>query len=116
MSPTSRQQVVSQIERLGACATVRTADRESAAQAAEAAVRRGFRMVESTLTAPGALAAAVALDTVSIPGTHTPTEMLAAHRAGADVVKLFPAPAAITFGFSRPRPDAVGYSRMPSVS
>ena len=35
MPPTSRQQVVSRIERLGVCATVRTADRESAAQAAE---------------------------------------------------------------------------------
>ena len=33
MFPTSRQQLVSGIERLGVCATVRTADRESAAQA-----------------------------------------------------------------------------------
>ena len=27
-----------------------------------------------------------------MPGTHTPTEMLAAHRAGAPLQKLFPAP------------------------
>jgi Entner-Doudoroff aldolase len=32
-------------------------------------------------------------DLVSIPGTLTPTEMMTAHRAGADIVKLFPAPA-----------------------
>lgn len=28
-----------------------------------------------------------------MPGTHTPTEMLKAHRAGAQLCKLFPAPA-----------------------
>ncbi len=139
MSTANRQQVVSRIEELRVCATVRTADRELAAQAIEAAVRGGFRMVEFTLTTPGALeliaefaasddllvgagtvmspaeadqavkagarfivspvcdpeviAAAATLDTVCIPGTHTPTEMLAAYRAGADLVKLFPAPA-----------------------
>ena len=27
-----------------------------------------------------------------MPGTHTPTEMLRAHRAGASLQKLFPAP------------------------
>ena len=32
------------------------------------------------------------LDVVSIPGTFTATEMETAHRAGADFVKLFPAP------------------------
>lgn len=31
-------------------------------------------------------------DLVSIPGTFTPTEMMTAHKAGADLVKLFPAP------------------------
>jgi len=31
-------------------------------------------------------------DLVSIPGTFTPTEMVNAHRVGADIVKLFPAP------------------------
>lgn len=30
---------------------------------------------------------------VSVPGTFTPTEMMHAHRAGADLVKLFPGPA-----------------------
>jgi 2-dehydro-3-deoxyphosphogluconate aldolase/(4S)-4-hydroxy-2-oxoglutarate aldolase len=28
-----------------------------------------------------------------MPGTHTPTEMMLAHRAGAPLLKLFPAPA-----------------------
>lgn len=31
------------------------------------------------------------LDLVSIPGAYSPTEAVAAHRAGADIVKLFPA-------------------------
>ncbi len=33
------------------------------------------------------------LDVAVMPGTHTPTEMLRAHRAGAQLQKLFPAPA-----------------------
>lgn len=32
-------------------------------------------------------------DLLSIPGTYTPSEMMNAHKNGADVVKLFPAPA-----------------------
>ncbi len=104
-----------------------------------AAVGGGFRVVEFTLTTPGALAAvtkfrqnpellvgvgtvltqeqakdsvaagaqflvspvvdpalirwAVQNDVLIIPGTFTPTEMRAAHGAGAQVVKLFPGPA-----------------------
>jgi 2-dehydro-3-deoxyphosphogluconate aldolase/(4S)-4-hydroxy-2-oxoglutarate aldolase len=37
--------------------------------------------------------AASDLGVASMPGTHTPTEMLRAHRAGAQLCKLFPAPA-----------------------
>src|SRR5262245_10834957 len=33
------------------------------------------------------------LDVAAMPGTSTPTEMLLAHRAGAQLQKLFPAPA-----------------------
>ena len=33
------------------------------------------------------------LNVVCMPGTHTPTEMLRAHRAGAQLCKLFPSPA-----------------------
>jgi Entner-Doudoroff aldolase len=121
-----------------ASAILRTDDRAAAAAAMEAAVRGGFKVVEFTLTIPGAfdlieqfarrpdlvvgagtvlteeeahtavrrgacflvspvmdpkvIAAAAALGVASIPGCHTPTEMIAAHRAGAPLQKLFPAP------------------------
>ncbi|MHC4551079.1 MAG: bifunctional 4-hydroxy-2-oxoglutarate aldolase/2-dehydro-3-deoxy-phosphogluconate aldolase [Planctomycetota bacterium] len=121
-----------------ASAILRTSIEEAAAPAMEAAVRAGFRVVEFTLTTPGALAriaefarrdglvagagtvltvaqarAAVEhgarflvspvvdeevieearrLGVAVMPGTHTPTEMLRAHRAGAPLQKLFPAP------------------------
>jgi len=120
-------------------AILRTDSHERGAAAMEAAVRGGIRIVEFTLTTPGALeliarfarsgdtivgagtvlqqeearAAVEAgarflvspvvdeavieqagrLGVAVIPGAHTPTEMLRAHRAGAPLVKLFPAPA-----------------------
>jgi Entner-Doudoroff aldolase len=126
-------------QRLGAI--IRTKDQALAADAMWAAVRGGFRMVEFTMTTPGALelihtfaqdarlmvgagtvmttaqveqardagarfmvsphfdpevvAATVERGLVSVPGTATPSEMVAARRAGADFVKLFPAPADI---------------------
>ncbi|HVS02107.1 MAG TPA: 2-dehydro-3-deoxyphosphogluconate aldolase [Thermoanaerobaculia bacterium] len=122
-----------------ASAILRCDDQRMAAAAMEAAVRAGFRVVEFTLTIPGALElvadfarrgdvvvgagtvlaveqaeAAVAagarflvspvvdaavirrageLGVAAMPGAHTPTEMLAAHHAGAPLLKLFPAPA-----------------------
>jgi Entner-Doudoroff aldolase len=125
--------------KLKASAILRTDDTEKAALAMEAAIRGGFRIVEFTLSIPGALdlvkdfssreglvvgtgtvisereaqqsveagarfivspvvdtaviAAANDLGVASMPGTHTPTEMLLAHRAGAQLCKLFPAPA-----------------------
>src|SRR6267142_2640850 len=121
-----------------ASAILRCSSRDSAVSAMEAAVRGGFRIVEFTLTIPGALdlveefssrpdlivgagtvltadeartavkrgarflvspvmdpqviAAGLAAGVAVIPGCHTPTEMLAAHRAGAPLQKLFPAP------------------------
>jgi len=121
-----------------ASAILRCPGRDSAASAMEAAVRGGFRIVEFTLTIPGALdlveefsrrqdlivgagtvltadearsavtrgarflvspvidreviAAGLSLGVAVVPGCHTPTEMLAAHRAGAPLQKLFPAP------------------------
>ncbi len=120
-------------------AIIRTYNQKVAEQAMQAAVDGGFRVVEFTLTTPGALnlitqfrenddlivgagtvmsptlaheavaagaqflvapvcnvdviKAAEKLNVVSIPGTFTATEMETAHRAGADFVKLFPAPA-----------------------
>jgi Entner-Doudoroff aldolase len=128
-------------------AIVRAEDSRTAASAMDAAVRGGVRIVEFTLTTPGALElvaefankrapevdgierllvgagtvlrtdeveraaaagacfvvspvfdpaivqAAVAADLAVLPGVHTPSEMLAAWRAGAQLLKLFPAPA-----------------------
>ena len=123
---------------LKASAILRCPTRETAVLAMEAAVRGGFRIVEFTLTIPGALdlveefssrkdlivgagtvltadearsavkrgaqflvspvvdpemiALGLSLDVAFIPGCHTPTELLAAHRAKAPLQKLFPAP------------------------
>ena len=122
-----------------ATAILRTRDERLAAAAMDAAIRGGMRIVELTLTTPGALriistlaarpdlrvgagtvllpsqaraaveagarflvspvmdpeiiAVARELGVPVLPGVHTPTEMLAAHRAGAPLLKLFPAPA-----------------------
>jgi 2-dehydro-3-deoxyphosphogluconate aldolase / (4S)-4-hydroxy-2-oxoglutarate aldolase len=118
---------------------VRTADADTALQAAEAVLDAGLHAVEITLTSPGALdvierlaarpdvlvGAGTVLDTPSarlallagarflvspslhpevirtahrygaaaIPGTGSPTEIVAALEAGADGVKLYPAAA-----------------------
>jgi 2-dehydro-3-deoxyphosphogluconate aldolase/(4S)-4-hydroxy-2-oxoglutarate aldolase len=121
-----------------ASAILRTDDTEKAALAMEAAIRGGFKIIEFTLTIPGAIDlirdfsareslvvgagtvvdvdqaqqsaeagacflvspvmdelvidAAGQLNVAMMPGTHTPTEMLQAHRAGAQLCKLFPCP------------------------
>jgi Entner-Doudoroff aldolase len=130
---------VSLLARERATAILRTDDQDKAAQAMEAAIRGGFRIIEFTLTVPGVyelvrefsgrdglvvgtgtvmdevearhsvaagarfLVSPVVDETVisiaremgvaSMPGCATPTEMLRAHRAGAPLCKLFPAPA-----------------------
>lgn len=129
---------VEQFGRAKASAILRSNDQQKAAQAMEAAVRGGFRIIEFTLTTPGVfelvqdfsrreglvvgtgtvmdvsqaqrsveagarflvspvvdeavIMAANELGVASMPGTHTPTEMLRAHRAGAQLCKLFPCP------------------------
>lgn len=60
---------------------------------ARAAVRAGARFLVSPVTDAAVIKEAAALDAVCIPGAFTPTEMMTAHRLGADIVKLFPAPA-----------------------
>ncbi len=60
---------------------------------ARQAVSAGAAFLVSPVCDPAVIAAANELHVVSIPGTFTPTEMLAADQAGADFVKLFPAPA-----------------------
>lgn len=132
-------EIVSDIGRRRVSAILRTDDQGKARKAMAAAVAGGFRLIEFTLTTPGAMQlvnefsknrdllvgagtvldpgtakeavaagarflvspvvdpevirAAQDLGVPSIPGASTPTEMLAAHRAGAPILKVFPAPA-----------------------
>ncbi|MCA9711137.1 MAG: bifunctional 4-hydroxy-2-oxoglutarate aldolase/2-dehydro-3-deoxy-phosphogluconate aldolase [Myxococcales bacterium] len=60
---------------------------------ARAAVEAGARFLVSPVMDPAMIALAGELGVPILPGVHTPTEMLAAHRAGAPLLKLFPAPA-----------------------
>jgi Entner-Doudoroff aldolase len=61
---------------------------------ARAAVRAGASFLVSPVIDTEVIETAATLGVAAIPGCHTPTEMLAAHRAGAPLQKLFPAPAA----------------------
>ena len=140
MNISCKADILKELDRRRISAIIRTDDQQLAADAMNAAVAGGFRIVEFTLTTPGALelitefagkpealllgagtvmtpqqadsavqagarflvspvcdpeiiACAKRLDVVSIPGTFTATEMITAHRTGADLLKLFPAPA-----------------------
>lgn len=59
---------------------------------AREAVAAGARFLVSPVTDEAVIEEAHRLDVAVMPGTHTPTEMLRAHRAGAPLQKLFPAP------------------------
>ena len=59
---------------------------------AAAATEAGARFLVSPVTDPEVIGWCKARDVLAIPGAYTPTEMLSAHRAGAEVVKLFPSP------------------------
>jgi 2-dehydro-3-deoxyphosphogluconate aldolase/(4S)-4-hydroxy-2-oxoglutarate aldolase len=61
------------------------------AATAEAAIAAGARYVVSPVFKPEVVAAAHANDAAAMPGCFTPTEILAATEAGADIVKVFPA-------------------------
>ncbi|MEM1042217.1 MAG: bifunctional 4-hydroxy-2-oxoglutarate aldolase/2-dehydro-3-deoxy-phosphogluconate aldolase [Bacteroidota bacterium] len=61
------------------------------AATAEAAVEAGARYVVSPVFRPAVIEAAHAAGAAAMPGCFTPTEILAATDAGADVVKVFPA-------------------------
>lgn len=80
--------------------TVRSAD-EVAALAAE-----GAAFAISPHFDPGLIEACAARRLAAIPGVQTPTEMMAAWRAGATALKLFPAPPALIVRALRaPLPD-----------
>ena len=129
---------VARLGREKASAILRTNDQQRAARAMEAAIEGGFRILEFTLSIPGAyelvrefsqregvvvgtgtvmdevearqsvaagarfivspvideavIAVAGEMGVACMPGCSTPTEMLRAHRAGAPLCKLFPAP------------------------
>ncbi len=57
---------------------------------ARRAVDAGARYVVSPVFLPELVAESHRLGVAAMPGAFTPTEILAAHRAGADVVKVFP--------------------------
>jgi 2-dehydro-3-deoxyphosphogluconate aldolase / (4S)-4-hydroxy-2-oxoglutarate aldolase len=67
--------------------TVLTADQ------ARAAVRAGARFLVSPVLDVDVVAEANKLGSIVMPGCATPTELWQAHRAGAPLQKLFPAPA-----------------------
>ena len=57
------------------------------------AIAAGARFVVSPTCDAQVIKATHAANCASIPGAFTPTEILAAHRGGADVVKVFPSTA-----------------------
>jgi len=59
---------------------------------AQQSVEAGARFLVSPVVDEEIIGAANELGVASMPGTHTPTEMLRAHRAGAQLCKLFPCP------------------------
>jgi Entner-Doudoroff aldolase len=75
---------------------------------ARQAVQAGASFLVSPVVDEPVIEAAAELSVAMMPGCHTPTEMLRAHRAGVPLVKLFPA-AGIGPGYVRqclgPLPD-----------
>lgn len=63
------------------------------ADTARAVIDAGARFVVSPVFRPEMIDACHARDVAAAPGCFTPTEILAAHDRGADVVKVFPATA-----------------------
>jgi Entner-Doudoroff aldolase len=59
---------------------------------ARRAVDAGARFIVSPVIDEAVISEAVSMGVAAMPGTHTATEMLRAHRAGAQLQKLFPAP------------------------
>jgi Entner-Doudoroff aldolase len=60
---------------------------------ARQSVAAGARFLVSPVVDERIIAAANEMEVACMPGCHTPTEMLRAHHAGAQLCKLFPAPA-----------------------
>jgi 2-dehydro-3-deoxyphosphogluconate aldolase / (4S)-4-hydroxy-2-oxoglutarate aldolase len=58
---------------------------------ARAVIEAGARFVVSPVFRPEIIAACHDRDVPAMPGCFSPTEILAAHDAGADIIKVFPA-------------------------
>jgi 2-dehydro-3-deoxyphosphogluconate aldolase/(4S)-4-hydroxy-2-oxoglutarate aldolase len=58
---------------------------------ARAVIDAGARFVVGPVFRPDVIAACHARDVAAMPGCFSPTEILAAHECGADIVKVFPA-------------------------
>ena len=61
-------------------------------QDARRAFEAGARVIVSPVFDEEVVATALELGALAMPGAHTPTELLRAHRAGAQTQKLFPPP------------------------
>ena len=59
------------------------------------AVDAGARFIVSPHTDADVITASRERGVVSVPGAYSPSEMMQAHHVGADIIKLFPAPADI---------------------
>src|SRR6266481_2409562 len=92
----TKKEVADRIVEIGIVPVVRASSAKLAAQAAEAVCAGGIPIVEITMTVPGAieviqqLAATVGSQVLIGAGTLTPTEVIAAWKAGSDFVKIFP--------------------------
>lgn len=161
MTSQAREAIVTEIGKHRVSAILRTDNEETAARAMAAAVEGGFKMVEFTLTTPGAwdliteyssrdgllvgagtvltpseaeravsagakflvspvvdpevIKAAGSMDVVSIPGASTATEIWTAHRSGADIVKIFPAPANLPLFVAQIRGPLPGIKLFPTA-
>src|SRR5215212_9321143 len=58
---------------------------------ARAVIDAGARFVVSPVFRPDVIAACHERDVLAMPGCFSPTEILAAHECGADIIKVFPA-------------------------
>jgi 2-dehydro-3-deoxyphosphogluconate aldolase/(4S)-4-hydroxy-2-oxoglutarate aldolase len=61
------------------------------AETARAVIDAGARFVVGPVFRPAVIAACHERDVPAMPGCFSPTEILAAHECGADIVKVFPA-------------------------
>ncbi len=64
------------------------------AEEANDAINAGAEFIISPALIEEVITATKDAGKVSIPGAYTPTEIVQAHRSGADIIKVFPAPSA----------------------